>query len=210
LGSLSDADESYSRSIGLCQKQLEELGDQTFGVRRCDDLYLLLLNRGSVRLNNGMAREALQDLEQADRLRGKPDAVILQNRARARELNSLYSGADRDYTVAISMTSNEVAPFWLRSGLVKFQLGERLGAMDLIRRVENRFPEAPEVRAALAAMLWEKGDQDGARRKFLEIPNQARLKFSDTAPNGYMKATISWPPAMIENINQIAKAVGDQ
>ena len=69
-------------------------------------------------MNNKMPKEALGDLESADRLRAKPDAIILQNRARARELNGLYAAADRDYTVAISMTSNEVAPFWLRSSLV--------------------------------------------------------------------------------------------
>lgn len=210
IGSLSEADASYTKSIELCKKQLEEIGTDKFGVRRCDDLYLLLLNRGSVRLNNYMAREALQDLDLADQLRGKPDAIILQNRARARELNGLYSGADRDYTLAISMTSNEVAPFWLRAALVKFQLGERLGALDLLRRVEVRFPEAPEVRAAIAAFLWEKGDQEGARRKFLEIPNQARLKFSDTSPGGYVKSKIAWPPSMIDTITAVSKSVGDQ
>ena len=176
-------------------------------MRRCDDLYVLLLNRGSLRLNNRMAKEALKDLEMADYLRAKPDALILQNRARARELNGLYGGADSDYTLAISMTSNEVAPFWLRSAMVKFQNGDTLGAFDLIRRVENRFPEAPEVRAALATMLSAKGDQIGAQRKYLEIPDKQRLKFLD---NDYMQNVISWPPKMIETLSLIAKAVGDK
>jgi len=43
------------------------------------------------------------------------------------------------------MTANEVNPFWIRSSMVKYQLGDLNGAMDLMRRVENRFPEAPEV-----------------------------------------------------------------
>lgn len=158
-------------------------------------------------MNNNMAKEALIDLENADRIRSKPDAIILQNRARARELNGLYAAAERDYAVAISMTSNEVAPFWLRSALVKFQIGDTLGAFDLIRRVENRFPEAPEVRAALATLLFAKGDQIGAQRKFLEIPNKQRLRYLD---DDYLQIVISWPPKMIENVKQLAVAVGDK
>jgi len=204
LGALSPAENSYSTAIDLCVEINKE--EEKFGVPRCNDLYLLYLNRGSLRLNNSMPKEALKDLEMADNLRGKPDAVILQNRARARELNGYYAAADRDYSVAISMTSNEVAPFWLRSALVKFQLGDLLGAFDLIRRVENKFPEAPEVRAALATLLTAKGDQETARKKFLEIPDRARLKYVDS---NYLQNVISWPPKMIETLAILTKAVGD-
>jgi len=204
LGELQSAEGSYSKAIELCKENRKE--EERFGVRRCDDLYLLYLNRGSLRLNNEMPQEALKDFETADSLRQQPDAIILQNRARARELNGLYASADRDYTVAISMTSNSVSPFWLRSALVKFQLGDFLGAFDLCRRVENKFPEAPEVRAAIATLLSVKGDQTAAQRKFLEIPDKQRMKYVDEK---YMKTVISWPPKMIEALDNLTKAVGD-
>ncbi len=204
MGSLGPAEQSYSKAVNLCLESQKE--EEKFGVPRCNDLYLLYLNRGSLRLNNGMPKEALKDLEAADNLRAKPDAIILQNRARARELNGLYAASDRDYSVAISMTSNEVSPFWLRSSLVKFQLGDMIGAFDLIRRVENRFPEAPEVRAALATLLSAKGDQITAQRKFLEIPDRQRLKYSD---EDFLKNTVSWPPKMIEYVLKLAGSVGD-
>ncbi len=204
LGSLGPAEQSYSKAVNLCLESRNE--EERFGVPRCNDLWLLYLNRGSLRMNNGMPKEALKDLEAADNLRAKPDAIILQNRARARELNGLYAASDRDYSVAISMTSNEVSPFWLRSSLVKFQLGDLIGAFDLIRRVENRFPEAPEVRAALATLLSAKGDQITAQRKFLEIPDRQRLKYSD---EDFLKNTVSWPPRMIEYVLKLAEAVGD-
>jgi len=205
LGALTPAEDSYTRAIDLCIESRKE--EEKFGVPRCNDLYLLYLNRGSLRMNNKMAKEALSDLERADGLRAKPDAIILQNRARARELNGLYAAADRDYTVAISMTSNEVAPFWLRSSLVKFQLGDTIGAFDLIRRVENKFPEAPEVKAALATLLSAKGDQTGAQRKFLEIPDLQRKKYSQ---DFYLQNVLSWPPKMIDNVGKLAVAVGDK
>jgi len=202
---LDPAEKSYSIAIDLCVENRKE--EEKFGVPRCNDLYLLYLNRGSLRMNNKMAKEALVDLEMADKLRAKPDAIILQNRARARELNGLYAAADRDYTVAISMTSNEVSPFWLRSALVKFQLGDSIGALDLLRRVENRFPEAPEVRAALATLLSAKGDEIVAQRKFLEIPDRQRLNYID---DNYLHNVVSWPPKMIETVNNLAIKVGDK
>jgi tetratricopeptide (TPR) repeat protein len=141
FGDLDAAEISYTTAINLCQESLP--GDEQ--QQRCSDLYILFLNRGSLRLNNNMEKEALNDLQQSVALRGRPDAIVLQNLARAEELNGLYKSADRDYSVAISMTANEVQPFWLRSAMTKFQLGDIQDGLDLLKRVQNRFPEAPEV-----------------------------------------------------------------
>jgi len=205
FGDLENADDSYTKAIDLCNENLRTT-EEGLGVRRCNDLYIMLLNRGSLRLNNGKPKEALADLREADRLRGRPDAIVLQNLARAKELNGLYSQADKDYSVAISMTANEVSPFWLRSALVKFQLGDIQGGYDLLKRVDNRFPEAPEVRAAYATFLAAKGDQVAAQRKLLEIPDRQRLKYSDM---DYLTKTISWPPAAMDTLSKVTSAVGD-
>ena len=204
-GQLSDADSSYSKAVSLCEESLKQTED-TFGTRRCDDLYLILLNRGSVRLNNNMPKEALSDLTKSYTLRGRPDATVLQNLARAQEINSLYGQSDKSYTTAISMTANEVNPFWLRSSMVKYQLGDVNGAMDLMKRVSNRFPEAPEVRAAYAVLLWGKGDEDDARKKFLEIPDRVRVKYSEIE---YLNKVVAWPPKMKEGLGYLTMAVGD-
>jgi hypothetical protein len=151
---------------------------------------------------------ALQDLQQANSLRGRPDAVVLQNLARAEEINGLYEQSNRDYSMAISMTANEVSPFWLRSAMVKLQLGQVQDGYDLLKRVEVRFPEAPEVRAASAVFLVrQRGDQTAGQQKFLEIPDRARRAYSDDA---YLTQTVNWPPAMRETLRQITVAVGDR
>jgi len=203
LGDLRTAEASYNKAIELC----EETFNQEGGGRKCNDLYILLLNRGSIRLNDGMVKEALEDLTRSDALRGRPDSIVLQNLARAKELNGLYQSADRDYATAIGLSSNEVNPFWLRAALVKFQLGDIKGAFDLLKRVENRFPEAPEVRAAYAVLLaTAKDDRFAGQRKFLEIPDRQRLKYSDSE---YLEKTIAWPPAMRQELAKITQAVGD-
>ena len=207
LGDLTTAERSYNTAIDLCRESLQSDAEAGFGQKRCSDLYVLLLNRGSLRLNNGRPAAALEDLQQSAELRGRPDAVVLQNLARAEEINGLYAPADRDYSAAIAMTANEVTPFWLRSAMVKLQLGDVKGGYDLFKRVENRFPEAPEVRAAYAVFLSARGDAVAGQQKFLEIPDRARLKYSD---NKYITQTISWPPAMVETLNKITRAVGDR
>ncbi|KAL3807286.1 hypothetical protein ACHAXA_009200 [Cyclostephanos tholiformis] len=186
-GQLGEADESYSKAISLCEESLEQT-DGSFGTRRCDDLYLILLNRGSVRLNNNMPKEALSDLTKSNAIRGRPDATILQNLVR-------NAPTIQEFSTPISMTANEVNPFWLRSSMVKYQLGDSNGAMDLMKRVSNRFPEAPE------------GEEDAARKKFLEIPDRARARYSDME---YLNSVVAWPPKMKEGLSYLTKAVGDR
>merc|ERR1712232_832779 len=99
------------------------------------------------------------------------------------------------------MTSNEVNPFWLRSALVKLQLGDVQGGFDLLKRVDNRFPEAPEVRAAYATFLAARGDEVAARQKYLEIPDRQREKFTQS---DYLRQVIAWPPAVIDTIGKIS------
>lgn len=70
LGDLDSADTSYSTAIDLCKENLKVV-EKGFGQRRCDDLYVLLLNRGSLRLNNGQPKEALEDLQASNVLRGE-------------------------------------------------------------------------------------------------------------------------------------------
>ena len=73
--------------------------------------------------------------------------------------------------------------------------------------VENRFPDAPEVRAAYATYLAAQGEQTKAQQKFLEIPDRQRLKFVDKE---YLTKTIAWPPAMIDTLAKVTAAVGDR
>ncbi len=215
-GDLTAAEQSYNTAIGLCQEsirdqQQERPDGNTFGVKRCSDLYVLLLNRGCLRLNTGQYQSALMDLQQAQALRGQPDPIVSQNLARAYEYSGQYQAADYEYTLAISMSnSNEVNPFWLRSAMVKYQLGSIQSGFDLLKRVSNRFPDAPEVRAAYAVFLLERNPDRAmtmeVQQTFLDIPIRQRLKFGN---RDYMTKTICWPPAMIERLNTIIKAVGD-
>lgn len=94
----------------------------------------------------------------------------------------------------------------LHLSVVKLQLGDVQGGFDLLKRVENRFPEAPEVRAAFASFLAARGQQVEAQQKFLEIPDRQRLKYTNKT---YLTKTVSWPPAMLDALAKVTTAVGD-
>lgn len=195
FGDLAAAEESYTKSIDLCTQV------------SCSDQYVLYLNRGTIRLNTNRPVEALSDLRLAATLRGRPDDVVLQNLARACELNGLYEEADRNYDVAIRMTGNQVSPYWLRAAMVKFQLNDKQQGYELLKRIENRFPDAPEVKAASAVFLAGTGKMVEAQQKFLEISDRQRLKYIDQP---YLTETIAWPPAMLAQLSKITQAVGDK
>jgi hypothetical protein len=106
-----------------------------------------------------------------------------------------------------------VNPFWLRSALVKYQLNDIKGGYDLLKRIEVRFPDDPEVRVASALFLYSQRKQQenddltlAQQKKVLEIPDRQRLKYSD---HDYIDNIISWPPKMIDTLSIIANAVGD-
>mmetsp|Transcript_12454 Transcript_12454/g.28828 ORF Transcript_12454/g.28828 Transcript_12454/m.28828 type:complete len:151 (+) Transcript_12454:642-1094(+) len=143
----------------------------------------------------------------ADKERGRPDAVVAQNLARAKEMNGLYQSADKDYELAISLTRNEIAPFWLRSALVKLQLGDTKGGMNVLKKVQERFSQASEVRAAYAALLVATGDRAAAKDAYLKIPESDRLQFAD---DSYLQSTVSWPPVAISALESVATEAGDR
>ncbi|GKY97351.1 hypothetical protein MPSEU_000693500 [Mayamaea pseudoterrestris] len=210
LQQLTEAEISYTKAINLCTQLEQNSGGAS--PQPCKDLYLLYLNRGSLRLNTQQPQLALQDLRQSNSLRGRPDDVILPNLARAYEVNGQYQAASDAYVTSIRMAGNAVAPYWLRASLVEFQLDNGIDGYALLQRVQNRFPDAPEVKAALAVYLWEvRNEQDQARQTFLQIPNKQRLKYSYCSDESkeYLDNVIAWPPKMKEAVQVIAKGVGD-
>ena len=207
FGQLQEAENSYTKAISLCS----ELEASTQGGSSCGDAYILYLNRGSLRLNTQQPKLALQDLITSNSLRSRPDEVILPNLARAYEFNGQYEPASNAYETAITLAGNNVAPYWLRASMVEFQLDRMLTGYPLLQRVQNRFPDAPEVRAAASVFLWARGEEIQARQLFLQIPNKQRLKFSYCSDESkeYLDTTITWPSKMKQAVQVIAKAVGD-
>lgn len=189
LGDLDSALDEYTTTINLCEAA---------GSGKCKDLWLDYVNRGAVLNNLNSPERALSDLNEAARLRARPELTILSNRARAKENQGDFIGADADYTIAMGL-NGEVAPFWLRAALAKFEVGECIG--ETLSRVEGRFPDAPEVVVLRAILQAEKlGDEKG-KEKFGKLPESQKRLFSDEK---YVKEKIGWGPKSAEAAGRLA------
>jgi hypothetical protein len=73
------------------------------------------------------------------------------------------------------MMANAVVPNWLRSVLVKYQLGDLKAGFDILKRVENKSP----LSARSAGRLRRLSLALPTRQKLLLILDRARLKCVD-------------------------------
>ena len=73
------------------------------------------------------------------------------------------------------------AASWHDLGIVRHALGDIDGAATALNRARTLAPDDPRPRIALAALLWQRGDRDGAAREYralldLELPPRVRDK----------------------------------
>jgi Flp pilus assembly protein TadD len=70
---------------------------------------------------------------------------------------------------------------WHDLGILRHQLGDDAGARTALERAVALAPDDPRPRIALAALLWQTGDLDGARAQYqallgLDLPDNLRAK----------------------------------
>src|SRR5262249_51953965 len=70
---------------------------------------------------------------------------------------------------------------WHDLGILRHQLGDDAGARTALERAVTLAPDDPRPRIALAALLWQSGDLDGARAQYqallgLDLPDNVRAK----------------------------------
>lgn len=73
------------------------------------------------------------------------------------------------------------AASWHDLGIVRHALGDVAGAEAALQRARTLAPDDARPRIALAALLWQKGDREGAAREYralldLELPPRVREK----------------------------------
>jgi tetratricopeptide (TPR) repeat protein len=125
-------------------------------------------NRGTSRLQAGRWADARDDLEKAVGLSADanaPDALTLNNLGNA-------EGACGHWDVAASLFLEASASRDLRDialanfALAKFQIGDVDAALRATRSLLRRDPEFWDARAATAAFLWARGDEEDAEAEW--------------------------------------------
>jgi len=159
------------------------------------DAWMTKLNRGSTLMQLGKSAEALTDLERAVEM-SKRDYLTLLGRGSALHTTGNYAGAAVDYAAVLDKNPTDIQPFWLRLALEYFQLGRKVEAVGLARRVANKFDLEPEAAIAVSSMLWADGieaDQTEALRRWKVLPEPVRAKALV-----FDLAAREWPPAAVD------------
>lgn len=75
-----------------------------------------------------------------------------------------------------------------------FQLGQEREAVREFRTLLRRYPEFPDVRAALVAGLWKLGMEEEAETEWLRVEDP---RYSDES---WLKNKRRWPPKLVDSL----------
>ena len=158
------------------------------------DAWVIHLNRGSTLLALGSragedaarrASEALVDLQRAVEL-SKADPLALLGRGSALHTLKRYGEAAADYGAVLEQKPANPQPFWLRYALELGEVGRRVEALGIARRLVAKFDIEPESNLGVCSLLWKDGsaaDRDEALRRwaFLPVATKERMAAIDYA-----------------------------
>lgn len=149
-------------------------------------------------LNRGVAYEGLGEYQQAIAdykkvLELNPEDVMAYN-----NIGNAYAGLQdwakaNEYYHQASQIAPDFALARANESLVLYELGKKDQALTQIKNLVRKYPMFPDMRAALTAILWEKGDQGEAESNWVATVGIDR-RYQDVQ---WLKEVRRWPPSMI-------------
>ena len=159
-------------------------------------------------LNRGTAEEALADwaaaeadyrwiLERAPSDTGEPRASALYNLGNVQGSLGDWQEARRCFEAA-SLARPGFAMARSSAALAAFQLGDKAGAERELRNLIRRYPLFADARAALTALLWQKGASGEAESNWAAASGlDPRYRQQE-----WLRSTRRWPPVPVEALDQ--------
>ena len=159
-------------------------------------------------LNRGTAEEALGDwaaaeadyrwiLERASSDTGEPRASALYNLGNVQGSLGDWQEARRCFEAA-SLARPGFAMARSSAALAAFQLGDKAGAERELRNLIRRYPLFADARAALTALLWQKGASGEAESNWAAASGlDPRYRQQE-----WLRSTRRWPPVPVEALAQ--------
>jgi tetratricopeptide (TPR) repeat protein len=148
--------------------------------------------------NRGTAKEGLKDwagaiadYNKALELAPK-DPVAYNNRGNAQGGAGDWEAAKADFSQAAQLSPGFSMPN-LNYAMAQFQLGDRENALRQMRSLVRRYPTAADPRAALTAMLWDKGLRGEAESNWVAVAGLDK-RYQDL---DWLANIRRWPPTMV-------------
>ncbi len=154
------------------------------------------LNRGIAYEGKRLWDKAIADYDRVLEI-SPQDPVALNNRGNAKAGQHKWQDALADYQLAADLAPT----FPLARGnasLIMYQLGDRSEAIRNMRNLVRKYPMYSDMRAALAAALWEEGKQGEAESNWVAAVGLDN-RYQDL---NWLKNIRRWPPNMIEALEK--------
>lgn len=181
----------------VSQHRLEEaISDYDKAIEIAPNATDPYLNRGAALEGQGHYTEAIQDYNRILELDPK-DAMAYNNRGNAEAGLEEWNRALADYQKASSMVPDFA---WANANvaLTLYQIGQKEEALRQMRNLVRKHPMFPDMRAALTAILWERGLQGEAESNWVATVGMDH-RYQDL---DWVKTIRRWPPQMISALDK--------
>jgi tetratricopeptide (TPR) repeat protein len=187
----------------VSQHKLEAaIADYDKSIQLAPDQPDAYLNRGTALEGLGKWQAAIADYNQVLKL-DPQDAAAYNNRGNAEAGLADWSAALKDYQQA-SQLENNYAFARANYALALYQTGDTQKSTRLMRNLVRKYPQFADMRAALAAALWELGKRGEAESYWAAVLG-LDARYKDLT---WVKETRRWPPAMVSALDKFLSLQG--
>lgn len=163
----------------------------------------ILLNRAVVEMNLGDNKQALADLNIAQKFGGDKKDVLINKAVALSRTNQFQEGASL-FDQVIDSSDKYPLPWWLRYSISLLEVGRSTESIAITKRVLNRFPDEPECNAFAAALFSKLGVQKDANDYWSKLNTEDQAKYSDTV---FLREKLFWGLKSIEGIQLLTKGI---
>jgi tetratricopeptide (TPR) repeat protein len=128
------------------------------------------------------------------------DAMAYNNLGNAKAGQGKWEDAIAYYQKATQLASN-FAFARANYALALFQIGETEEAIRTMRNIVRKYPQFPDMRAALTAALWQQGKQGEAESNWVATVGLDG-RYRDL---NWVKTVRRWPPMMVDALEKFLK-----
>lgn len=180
-------------------KLAEAIADFNEAIELAPDATDPYLNRGAALEGQGKYQEAISDYNRVLAL-DPQDAMAYNNRGNAQAGLGLWQEALQDYQKATELAPN-FAWAYANEALTLYELNRSEEAFRKMKNIVRKYPMFPDVRAALTAILWTKGQQGEAESNWVAaVGIDHRYQDID-----WVKKVRRWPPTMVGALDKFLK-----
>lgn len=168
------------------------------------NLSLILLNKAAILQGLGQTKEALRDLETAERTSG-PSPVLTANKAVVLSNLGQWSDACSLFEQVISTADRNALPWWLRYSMALLETGRGMESLAFLQRTLNRFPDESEIKAYAAALYTSLGTGAEARRYWDKIPDTEKDQYKNI--DSFVIGKLHWGPVAVSSFKSFLKTI---